>query len=63
MIVFVNGQQIEIHSHARLRDAFLKYCSANGLRYSEEAVARDQWGNEVMHGGPAADNGKYYIPL
>lgn len=63
MIVFVNDQQIEIHCRARLRDAFLKYCTINGLQYNEEAVAHDQWGNEVMHGGPATKNGKYYITL
>lgn len=63
MIVFVNDQQIEIHCRASLRDAFLKYCSINRLRYSEGATAHDQWGNEIMHGGPAAENGKYYITL
>ena len=63
MTIYLNDKPFGIPSGARIRDAVLRFCTANGIGYSEDLTVLDEWGNQVMHSGPADENGKYYINI
>lgn len=63
MTIYINDKPYGLPANARIRDAVLKFCTANQIDYSNNMTVLDQWGNQVMHSGPACKNGKYYINI